>query len=115
MTNVNIEIHDDVIEIYNKLKNIEETGIEIELPEGSVLFDNIINLKLLKKLLTKDGKVLTITTTDTKGNSFLEMIEEGNVIPTLPYETYTPKEPLLGKVKAIKLEGNTLFGEKINL
>lgn len=113
MTKIDVELHDDVIEICNKIKSIEDTGIEINIPEGSVLFDSIVTIKLLKKVAQRDGKVLTITTTDAHGLTLLEMTEEGTASPTIPYEEYEPKLNILDKIKKFKIK-NPFEGLQIN-
>jgi len=103
MTKLEIEIHDNVIDIYNKIKDLDDSGIEIDIPQGSVLFDNTLNIKLLKKMVERDSKTLTLTTADPQGRTLLDMIEEGMGTPTLPYEEYTPKENMLSKLKRIRM------------
>ena len=44
MTKVELEIYDDTVECINKCINIKDSGLEIEIPVGSVLFENILNL-----------------------------------------------------------------------
>jgi len=102
MTRVDIEIHNNVVDIYNKIKDIEDSGIEIVVPKGAVLFDNTINIKLIKQLIQKDGKVLTITTEDQNGLLLMNMIEEGTLAEVMPYEQYDPKESFITRLKNIK-------------
>jgi len=103
MTKINIEIHDNLIDVYNKIKDIEDTGIEINIPKGSILFDNVITIKTLKKIAQKDNKVLTIITEDPQGKVLLEIAEEGSTGATLPYEEYTPKATLKDKLASINI------------
>ncbi len=79
MTKIDIEIYDDVISVLTKIKNINDTGIELVIPDGSVLFDNILNLKLLEKETEKLGKVLHLNTTDATGILLLKMLNEEQI------------------------------------
>jgi len=88
MTRIDLEIHDDVISVLNKFKNINDSGIELEIPEGSVLFDNVINLKLLEKEAEKLGKSLHFRTLDDAGINMIASIKDGESYePTLQEET----------------------------
>jgi hypothetical protein len=76
MTKVSIEIHDDVVTTIFKIKNINDQGVELEIPEGSVLFDNILNLKLIKKETEKYGITVHFFTRDEVGNNMIQSIDE---------------------------------------
>ncbi|HSX39832.1 MAG TPA: hypothetical protein VLI92_04570 [Candidatus Saccharimonadales bacterium] len=76
MVDVNLEIHDDVISVINKIKDLNDAGVSLNIPEGSVLFDNILNLKLLKKEADKSGKTLSFQTEDLAGQNLLTMLNE---------------------------------------
>jgi hypothetical protein len=77
MTKISIEIFDDIISTLTKLQNINDTGIELEIPEGSILFENVLNLKLIRKHADRYGIVVHFVTSDVAGNNLIEMIEEG--------------------------------------
>lgn len=83
MTKIELEIHDDVITAINKVQNINDTGIELHIPIGSVLFENIINIKLLKQQIEKLGKSLVFLTEDSIGQNLLNMLED---IPQVIHE-----------------------------
>ncbi len=77
MTKIELEIHDDILSALEKIKNVDDHGIELIIPEGSVLFDNIINLKLLEKEAEKVEKTLHFSTTDKYGlNIIAELTSE---------------------------------------
>ncbi|MFC1622245.1 hypothetical protein ACFL13_02625, partial [Patescibacteria group bacterium] len=76
MTKVTVEIHDNIINVINKLKNINDTGIELEIPQGALIFENVLNLKLLRKHLDEQGKVLHFVTSDEVGQSLINNIDE---------------------------------------
>jgi hypothetical protein len=75
MTRIELEIHDDVISTINKIKSINDPGIELIIPEGSVLFDNILNLKLIDTYMDRNGKSVQFSSNDEKGNSLIAMLE----------------------------------------
>lgn len=87
MTKIELEIHDDILSTLEKIKGLDDHGIELVIPEGSVLFDNIINLKLLEKEAEKVEKTLHFSTTDKFG---LNLISELTSEETS--EDFTAKE-----------------------
>ncbi len=76
MTKLELEVHDDALSAINKIKNLNDSGIELIIPEGSILFDNIISLKLISQAADKNQKVIQFTTTDEIGASLIAMLEE---------------------------------------
>lgn len=76
MTRLPVAIHDDIVTVINKIKDINDSGVELEIPEGSVLFENILNLKLLEKEAGRLGKTLHLRTTDENGINLIKMINE---------------------------------------
>ncbi len=81
MTKLEIELHDNIISVLHKLKNINDTGIELVVPEGSVLFENILNLKLIQKWSENEEKVVSFQTDDINGQNMLASMENGNNAP----------------------------------
>lgn len=79
MTKLTVEAYEDVIAVINKIKSINDTGIELEIPDGSLLFENILNLKLLEKAATREGKKLHFQTPDETGQVLLDMLDEGGI------------------------------------
>ena len=49
MRKIILEIHDDILKVLETLESNQDDVVELEIPEGSVLFDNIVNLKILQK------------------------------------------------------------------
>src|SRR3972149_8916523 len=76
MTKLELEIHDDALSTLNKIRNLNDSGIELIVPEGSILFDNIISLKLISQAADKNQKIIQFTTTDETGTSLIAMLEE---------------------------------------
>lgn len=77
MTKLALEIFDDIVSTLTKLQSINDSGVELEIPEGSILFENVLNLKLIKKHADRYGVVVHFITNDAAGNNLIEMIEEG--------------------------------------
>ena len=81
MTQINLEPHDNIISAINKIKNINDSGVEIIIPEGSVLFDNVLNLKIIKKYCEGRDLSIQLSTRDEMGMNLLNRISgdtEGN-------------------------------------
>lgn len=81
MTRLEIEIHENVISVLHKLKNIDEAGVELIIPEGAVLFENILNLKLIKKWSEREDKVISFQTNDVDGQHMITSMENGGKPP----------------------------------
>lgn len=74
MTKIKIQIHDNVITVINLVRETNDTGLEIEIPEGAVLLENILNLKLILKEADRYGKAVQFTTQDVNGLNMLALI-----------------------------------------
>ena len=77
MNKISLKIHDDVVEVLSKIKSAEGTNVKIEIPEGSVLFDNVVNLKLIIKEAEQLSKSIEFFTDDPHGNTILAMLDSG--------------------------------------
>ena len=76
MTRFEVEIHDDAMSIINKIKNLDESGIDLVVPEGSILFENILNLRIIEKEAERLGKTIHFETKDKNGTNLLIMLRE---------------------------------------
>lgn len=74
MTKLELEIHDDVMSTIDKIRNLDDHGVELIIPKSSILFDNILNLHLLNKEADKMGKKLHFTTNDPQGINLVNMV-----------------------------------------
>ncbi len=79
MTKVELEIYDNAVECLNKCANIKDSGIEIVIPVGSVLFENVLNLKLIKSYLGKNSITANFSTEDVEGQNIIELAENGEI------------------------------------
>jgi len=75
MIKIELQIHDDVIKTINKIRGVNDSGIELFIPEGSVLFDNILNLKLIDQQAETMGKSIQFSTDDETGNTLISNLE----------------------------------------
>ena len=64
---VYIEIDDEVTSVYDRIKNLKIKHIYLVIPRRSVLFQSIVNLKILKRKANDDGKNLYVITNDKNG------------------------------------------------
>lgn len=111
MTKIELEIHDDIVTTLNKIKDINDTGIEILIPAGSLLFENVLNLKLLQKEMKKLGKVPHFETEDELGD---QLIGSLNDKPTNFYQ-YKEIDDSSLEVESPKESKSTFIGDKPNL
>lgn len=77
MTRLEAEIHQDVTSVINEIKNIKDTGIELVIPRGAILFENILNLKLIRHMAEKNNMTVHFSTEDPYGLNLIEMMEDG--------------------------------------
>lgn len=76
MNKLSLEIHDDVISALKKIKEIDGTSVEVEIPDGAALLDNVINLKLLEKKAADFNKSLHFHTTDVVGKTVISLLDD---------------------------------------
>ncbi len=62
-----IEIDDEVTAVYEKMKNVNQKHIYIVAPQRAILFQSIVNLKIIKRKAADDEKVIYIITNDKNG------------------------------------------------
>ena len=76
MTKIELDLSDNVISTIKKVKETVDADIEVLIPEGSVILENSINIKLLNKQAEKYGKNLRIVTFDEAGQNLLSMLND---------------------------------------
>ncbi len=69
-----VEIDEEITTIFDRIKNIKNAEVYIVVPERSILLQNIINLKILKRKVTEIEKELNLITTDEIGIGFANEI-----------------------------------------
>ena len=98
MENLRLEIFDNVVSVIEKLRDLPGSEVEIWIPEGSVLFENSLSLKLIKKEAEKFGKSLSFSTNDPTGQTLLDLVEGNNGGGMSIAEDFVPKEVALNDV-----------------
>jgi hypothetical protein len=97
MTKLEIDLNDDVISIVNKIHNITDPEIELIIPEGAVILENILNLKLISKKAAAGNKSLQMETKDERGQALLSMLNEEEGVE--PFANFAPEEQELPLTK----------------
>lgn len=64
---VYIEIDEEVTAIYDRVKRAKQKDIFLVVPRKAILFQSVVNLRILKSKLEKDKKRLHLITTDRVG------------------------------------------------
>jgi len=85
MTKIELQQTDNVLSVINKIKEMPDLNIELEIPEESVLFENILNLRLIQQQADKIEKSVTFTTQDEYGNVLIDILS-GKDIELIPEE-----------------------------
>lgn len=62
-----VEIDDEVTAIYDKIKSIRTKDIYIVVPKRAIIFQSIVNLKILKRKAEDDGKTIYLISNDSNG------------------------------------------------
>lgn len=74
MNKIVLDINDDVIIALEKIKQVDGASIEVEIPEGSIVLDNITNLKLLERKAADNNKSLHFHTVDPVGKTLISIL-----------------------------------------
>lgn len=104
MTKIELEIHDNVITTLNKIRNINDSGIDIVIPEGSVLFENILNLKLIEKYAEERELSVQMSTESEIGNNLLSMLNGKGGTETFTTTLPAEEENLADQINALETE-----------
>jgi len=62
-----IEIDEEVTSVYDRLKRVKQKNIYLVVPRKAILFQSIVNLRILKSKLGKENRQLNLITTDRIG------------------------------------------------
>ena len=71
---VYVEIDEEVTSVFERIKGIRKKEIFLVVPRKAVLFQSIVNLRILKNKLSERKKKLFIVTTDRNGRHLAEKI-----------------------------------------
>ena len=69
-----IEIDEEITSIYDRMKRVKQKEIYLVVPRKAILFQSVVNLKILASKLKDDGKKLVLITTDRMGKHLAEQI-----------------------------------------
>ncbi len=61
------DIDDEITTLYDKIRPLKMKNIYIVVPQRSILFQSVVNLKILKRKMEDDGKLLYLITNDKNG------------------------------------------------
>lgn len=61
------EIDDEVTVIYDKVRKVSAKNVYVVVPKRAILFQSVVNLKILKRKMEDDGKNLYFITNDKNG------------------------------------------------
>ena len=70
-----IEIDEEITSIYDRVKRVKQKDVYLVVPKKSILFQSVVNLKILNSKLKGDGKKLIIITSDRMGRHLAEQVE----------------------------------------
>lgn len=68
------EIDDEVTNIYDKIRPLNYTHIYIVVPKRAILFQSVVNLKILKRKAHDDEKVIYLVTNDKNGINLAQQV-----------------------------------------
>jgi hypothetical protein len=74
MNKIVLDINDDIVSALEKIKQIDGASIEVEIPEGSIVLDNITNLKLMERKAADVNKSLHFHTVDPVGKTLISIL-----------------------------------------
>lgn len=108
-----VDLDEEVSSVYNRIKNIRKKVIQLAVPRKALLFQSMVNLKLLKDKMNKKGKELVIVTSDRNGRHLAEKAGL-KVISRVEVETHKPmnEESYQVKIKPIQARRNLDFEEE---
>lgn len=119
MIKIELQQTDNALSVINKIRETSDLNIELTIPEESVLFENIINLRLIQQQADKMEKSVDFITEDEFGNVLIDILA-GKEIERIPEDfgeadNYNKKRPLsLPKISNpfLKIKTPSLSGAK---
>jgi hypothetical protein len=108
-----IDIDEEITSILDKIRDEESTEICIVVPKNAALTQGIINLKLLKKEVTKYGKTILIATNDPQARKVIKRLEIKTQEIAETDLKNDKKQKTIKKVEPIVAQ--SIFGEEENL
>ena len=106
---VYIEIDDEITSIYEKIRHLKMKNIYLVVPKRAVLFQSIVNLKILKRKAEDLNKNIYIITNDHNGIHLA-----GKIGLTVYDKLETPEHPSLVSGKVIEENDITPLKASVN-
>ena len=70
--NIYIELHEEIRSVVEKIQSSEANKIDLVIPTGARILQNIVDAHLIKDTVEEYGKDLTVVTSDLMGKIFAE-------------------------------------------
>ena len=109
---VYVEVDEEVASIFNRIKSIKKKDIFLVVPRKAILFQSVVNLKILKSKLKDKKKNLVIVTTDRNGKHIAEKIGITTLSRIEVEKTQVPSENVDIKIKPIQARRNLTSKEE---
>ncbi len=104
---VYVEIDEEITSVFERVKNIRKREIMLVVPRKAIIFQSIVNLKILKEKLKALGKRLVIVTTDRNGIHLAQKVRIPVHSRVEVKKTEAPKEVSHGaKIQPIQARRN---------
>ena len=113
MQRVSLEIYTSALEAAKIITDVVDHKVELSIPEGSVLLDNILNLKIILEQAKKVGKEVDFVTEDEFGKNLLNMLRGERDEIVVGESMIDSKSPV--KFPAVHLPSLHFFASGINL
>lgn len=75
MQRIGLEIYTTAYEATKILDSVADHKVELEIPVGSILLDNILNLKIIAESAKKTGKGVDFVTNDAFGENLIKILK----------------------------------------
>jgi len=97
---VYIEIDEEITSIFNKVKKLKQHEVYLMIPKKALVFQSVVNLKILKKKLVTDERKIIIVTTDATGRHLAQKVD----IPVLNRIEVENSEPIDEELYSMKIQ-----------
>lgn len=69
-----IEIDDEVTTIFDRIRDLKQKNIYLVIPKRAIIFQSVVNLKILRRKSDDIGKTLSIITSDPNGSHLAGLV-----------------------------------------
>lgn len=101
-----LESDDDIASVIGRIKEVESDGISLMIPRGGTIGQSIVNLKLLKREIEKQNKIISLITSDKISRNLA--LQVGITVHSSVNEAKAAKP-----VRPKPVEGEDMAGEEI--